>query len=130
MGRDGSTDPGWFEQRRASGGRSEDGLSERGEADLAWALDHLRAWFGGMALSSITTQEVERFLHAKRTTGGLSPTSMRRFVRLLRAILQTAIRYDLIARNPAEGVTVKVKPYRGTYLDKAEQLTALLKYRR
>ena len=59
---------GWLEKQRASGGRNGDGLSESGEQDLAWCLDHLRAWFGGLRLSEISTEEVERFVHAKRTS--------------------------------------------------------------
>lgn len=125
MGRDESRDPGWLERRRATGGRSGDGLSERGEADLVWAVRHLLGWFGGFALDEITTQEVETFIHAKRTSG-LSATSVRRFLRLLRAILQAAIRYDLIARDPTQGISIKVKPYKGTFLGTAEELTALL----
>src|SRR5215207_5636455 len=116
----------WFERKRGTGGADGRGLSPSGEADLGWALDHLRAWFGGMRLSEITVEEVERFAHAKLAAGGLSPTSVRKFVRVLRAILATAVRYDRIQRNPTEGVTVKAPAYRAAYLDRAEQIAALL----
>jgi integrase len=136
MGRKGSEDEGWFERRCADGGRDGRGLSPSGEADLARACDHLRLWFGPMRLSEITVEEVERFAHAKRTRprGGrgpasnrpLSPTSVRRFVRVLRAILAETVRWGRIPRNPADGVKVKAPAYRGTFLDKAEQLQVLL----
>ena len=123
---------GWLEKQRASGGRNGDGLSESGEQDLAWCLDHLRAWFGGMRLSEITTEEVERFVHAKRTSprGGdgpnagtpLSGTSVRKFVRVLRSILAVAVRWERIPRNPAEGVRVKAPRFKGTSLDSADAI--------
>lgn len=126
----------WFDRRKATGGRDGRGLSESGDADLAWALDHLRAWFGGFRLSEITVEEVEQFVHAKRTLsrGGsgpladrpLSPTSVRKFVRVLRSILATAVRYDRIPRNVADDVKVPASHFRGSYLDRAEEVAALL----
>lgn len=127
---------GWYDRKRATGGRDGRGLSASGEADLGWALDHLRAWFGGMRLSEITVEEIERFAHAKLTTprGGdgpladrpLSPTSVRKFVRVLRSILAQAMRWERISRNAAEEVRVNAPAYRGSYLDRAEHIAALL----
>ena len=127
---------GWYERRRASGGRNGDGLSESGEADLAQCRDHLLTGFGGMKLSEITTEKVERFAHAKRTSprGGkgphagraLSGTYVRKMVRVLSAILRDAVRYERIPRNVAEDVRVKAPKFNGTSLDSADAISALL----
>ena len=136
LGREDSKEPGWLEKRVASGGRDGDGLSESGEADLLQCVDHLRAWFGSLRLSEITTEEVENFVHAKKTSprGGkgpraeepLSGTYVRKMVRVLSAVLRDAVRHDRIPRNPAEDVRVKAPRFKGTSLDRADAISALL----
>lgn len=115
----------WHARRLKTGGRDGGGLSERGAEALAWQLDHVRAWFGGFRLGEITVEEVERFAYAKRDAG-LSPTSVNKFLRVLRAVLKVAVRYGRIDRNPAEDVRLPQPRFKGSFLDRAEHLAALL----
>lgn len=115
----------WYLRRATTGGRDGGGLSERGTEALCWQLDHVRAWFGGFALREITVEEVERFAYAKRDAG-LSPTSVNKFLRVLRAVMKVAVRYGRIDRNPAEDVRLPQPRFKGSYLDRAEHVEALL----
>lgn len=115
----------WYLRRATSGGRDGRGLTENGTGDLAWQLDHLRAWFGGFRLAEIDTEEVERFAYAKRDAG-LSPTSVNKFLRTLRAVMKVAVRYGRIDRNPAEDVRLPQPRFRGSFLDRPEHIAALL----
>jgi hypothetical protein len=115
----------WFERRRVAGGRDAGGLTPAGEADLAWRLDHLRAWFGGFRLADITVEEVERYMHAKRAAG-LSATSVNKTLSTLRAILKTAVRYGHVDRNAAEDCRLPAVKFRGSHLDRAAEIAALL----
>jgi integrase len=126
----------WFASKRVEGGADGRGLSESGEQDLAWCLVHLIRHFGKMRLSEIGVEQVDRFVYEKRTSprGGdgpnagepLSPTSIRKFVRILRAVLARAVRHGKLPRNVADDVKVKARRYRGTSLDSADGIVALL----
>lgn len=117
----------WFRALCAEGGRDGRGLSASGRADLLWRLGHLRE-FGPLRLDAITVEEVDRFRRRKVARGGLSPSSINKFIETLSAILEVAVEYEHIPRNPAKGKRRRLnaaKPRRA-YLDRADHITALL----
>lgn len=133
-----------------------DGVSmewrERTRVDCRWRLDsHLLPFFSGHQLSAITTKEVDRYRQGKvrernqleearereqakpkaereRLPRPLSNGSINKTIRLLATILEQALEYGHIDRNPAKGrkrLLREPKPIR-TYLQ-PEQVSALLK---
>lgn len=91
---------------------------------------HLLPFFQHHALSQITVAEVDRYREAKISEKILGPTSINKTITRLGQILEVAVERELIARNPAKvgGPRRKVKarkPARA-YLDRAEQIVALL----
>jgi integrase len=104
------------------------GLSTAGQADLQWRLEHLLAYFAAMPLDEITVSEVDDFRLSKVREGTLGATSINKMLTTLAAILETAVEYELLARNPAKGRKRRlpaVTPAR-SWLDRAEHITALL----
>jgi integrase len=72
--------------------------------------------------------EVDRFRRRKVARGGLAPSSIHKFIETLAAVLEVAVEYEYIDRNPAKGKRRRLntgKPKRA-YLDRAEHITALL----
>jgi integrase len=122
---------GWYSRRCDLGGKSGNGLSASGRADLRNQLDrHLLPWFAGFRLDEIDVEEVERYAAAKRRAlreeGGIGSTYLNKTLQTLRAILRDAVRYGRISRNVAEDVRVVAPRFNGSHLDSAEQITALL----
>jgi integrase len=118
----------WFARHCLEGGRHRTGLTPGSEADLRWRLDHLRGYFASAPISSITIADVDRYRLAKVQEGTLNATSINKLITTLAAILDTAVEYDLIDRNPAKGRRRRlpaVKPRR-SWLDRSDQITALL----
>jgi integrase len=119
----------WFEQKKAEGGRRGGGLSEKGVVDLEWRLaKHLLPFFAPMRLDAITVEHVDRYRALKVRQGNLGATSINKTLSTLAAILETAVEYDLIDRNVAQGRRRRLtapEPSR-TSLDRAEHITALL----
>jgi integrase len=118
----------WFARQRLEGGRHRTGLSLSGEADLRWRLDHLRAYFASVPINAIMIADVDRYRLTKVQEGALNATSINKLIATLAAILDTAVEYELIDRNPAKGRRRRlaaVKPHR-SWLDRSEQITALL----
>lgn len=98
-------------------------------ADYEWQLlKHLLPWFGKLPLSAITAQEVDRYRHAKVREGELNATSINKTIARLAQVLDVAVEYKLIDRNPAKGRNRRLKAakYHGTALEDAEQIAALL----
>jgi integrase len=117
----------WYRALCAEGGRDGHGLSRKGREDLLWRLGHLRE-FGPLRLDAITVEEVDRFRRRKVMRGGLAPSSINKFIETLSAILEVAVEYEHIPRNPAKGKRRRLnaaKPKRA-YLDRAEHISALL----
>jgi integrase len=117
----------WFRALCEEGGRDGRGLSPKGREDLLWRLGHLRE-FGPLRLNAITVEEVDRFRRRKVARGGLAPSSINKFIETLAAILEVAVEYEHIDRNPAKGKRRRLnaaKPKRA-YLDRAEHIAALL----
>jgi len=117
----------WFRALCEEGGRDGRGLSPKGREDVLWRLGHLRN-LGPLRLDAITVEEVDRFRRQKVARGGLSPSSINKFIETLAAILEVAVEYEHIPRNPAKGKRRRLnaaKPKRA-YLDRAEHISALL----
>jgi len=117
----------WYQRRCDLGGRTGEGLSDSGRADLRNILDqHLLPWFAGMPLDEIDVEEVERYAAAKRREGRIGATYLNKTLATLSAIFKAAVRYGRAPSNPAEDVRVAAPRFRGSYLDRAEAITALL----
>jgi integrase len=119
----------WFESKRTEGGRRGEGLTTAGEADLRWQLEvHLLPTFAPRRLDEISVEDVDRFRRAKVREGRLNATSINKCLATLAGILELAVEYGHIGRNPAKGKRRRlpaVKPSR-TYLDRADHIVALL----
>ena len=112
----------WFE---ASKGEWRDKTRQ----DYAWALSyHLLPFFKRHRLSQITIAEVDRYRAAKVKQGKLSATSINKTLTRLAQILEVAVEYGLIERNPARGKRRRLKATKPApvWLDSAEQIGALL----
>jgi hypothetical protein len=72
--------------------------------DYEWQLScHLLPFFRGHRLSQITIAEVDRYRQAQVRRGELSVTSINKTITRLGQILEVAVEYGLIERNPAKG---------------------------
>jgi integrase len=119
----------WFERQRVEGGRRGQGLTEAGRADLEWRLsNHLLPHFAGKLIDTITVEDVDVFRTGKAREGRLNPTSINKLLGTLAAILEDAVEYGLIPRNPAKGRRrrlASIDPAR-SWIDRADHLAALL----
>jgi integrase len=132
----------WFEASKGE-------WRESTRLDYEWQLSHhLLKFFQHHRLSQITIAEVDRYRAAKlaqvkriervRVVDGkpvkvvderkLSAASINKTITRLAQILEVAVEYGLIDRNPARGKRRRLKPVRPApvWLDSAEQITALL----
>jgi hypothetical protein len=92
---------------------NERGWRPNTQLDYKWQLrDHLLPFFAEKRLSQITVREVDRYKAAKVREGALSPTSINKTITRLAQILERAVRYEMIARNPAKGKDTKLKASR------------------
>jgi integrase len=99
--------------------------------DYKWQLrNHLLPFFAGHRLSQITIVEVDRYRQAKVDETSLSAESINKTITRLGQILEVAVEYELVARNP-----VRVNPrkrklksakQRPVHLDGVDQIVALL----
>jgi hypothetical protein len=120
----------WFHARKDEGGRYGGGLSDSARADLEWRLsNHLLPYFGPrIRVDEIDIARVDGFRRAKVREAALNATSINKCLSTLAAILEVAVEYGLIERNPAAGKRRRlpaVKPKR-SYLDNARHIEALL----
>ncbi len=98
-------------------------------SDYEWQLTHhLLPFFARHRLADITVQEVDRYRQVKVREGRLSATSINKTLTRLAQILEVAVEYELIDRNPAKGKRRRLKAARSrrAFLDRAEQIAALL----
>ncbi len=127
------------------------GLKERTQVDYRWRLSsHLLPYFATYRLSAITIEEVDRYRRSKerermeletrrreqlalpstnqdRLPRPLSNGSINKTIRLLGVVLEQAVEYGYIVRNPARGrkrLLRESRPSR-SYLQ-PEQVSALL----
>lgn len=97
--------------------------------DYEWQLScHLLPFFRAHRLSQITIQEVDRYRQTQVSRKEISPASINKTITRLAQILEVAVEYELIDRNPAKGRRRRLKVARPVpvWLDSAEQIEALL----
>jgi integrase len=119
----------WFERQKAEGGRSGKGLAPKGCEDLEWRLsNHLLPTFATRRLDQITVEDVDRYRLGKVREGKLGATSINKTLTTLASILEAAVEYELIDRNPARGRRRRLPaaPPRRSWLDRADHISALL----
>ena len=98
-------------------------------ADYSTALFcHLLPFFRAHRLSQITIQEVDRYRQIQVRRDQISPSSINKTITRLAQILEVAVEYELIDRNPAKGRRRRLKVARPIpiWLDSAEQIEASL----
>ena len=119
----------WFERQKVEGGRRGNGLSETGKAALRWVItNHLLPAFASRRLDQISVEDVDRYRLAKVREGKIGVTSINKTLATLSAILETAVEYELIDRNPARGRRRRLPAAapRRSWLDRADHIAALL----
>jgi integrase len=112
----------WFEAIRGE-------LRPKTVLDYEWQLScHLLPFFRAHRLSQITIQEVDRYRQIQVRRDQISPSSINKTITRLAQILEVAVEYELIDRNPAKGRRRRLKVARPVpvWLDSAEQIEALL----
>lgn len=90
--------------------------------------NHLLPFFARHRLSQITVAEVDRYRNAKVREGHLKARSINMTLALLAQILEVAVEYGHLERNPAAGRRRRLKATRPrpVHLDNAEHLAVLL----
>ena len=119
----------WLTRVTLEGGRKGGGLSEAAKADFEWRLsNHLLRAFASKRIDAITVEDVDRFRLSKVREGRLRPSSVNKLLSTLSAILEDAVEYELIDRNPAKGKRRRLAatPLRRSWLDRADHISALL----
>ena len=119
----------WFERQTLEGGRQGRGLAEKSRLDLEWRLsNHLLPEFASKRLDQITVKDVDDYRLDKVREGSLGPTSINKTIATIAAILEAAVEYELIDRNPARGRRRRMPTTapRRSWLDRADHIAALL----
>lgn len=112
----------WFEANQGA-------WRPKTRVDYGWQLsNHLLPFFQHHRLSRITIAEVDRYRAAKVREAVLSPASINKTITRLAQILEVAVEYEIIDRNPAKGKRRKVKASKPSpvWLDRAEHISALV----
>src|SRR4051794_27544719 len=93
----------WFAARRGE-------LRQSTRLAYEWELTHhLLPLFAEYRLDQIDVALVDRYRHAKVAEERLSPSSINKILGRLAQILEVAVEYDHIARNPARGRNRRLK---------------------
>lgn len=96
--------------------------------DYRWALElHLLPYFANHRLTEITIEEVDRYRAAKMQEGRLAANAVNKTIIRLAQVLEVALEYGHIERNPAKGKRRRARatePKR-TWVE-PEQLPALI----
>jgi integrase len=119
----------WFERQTVEGGRAGAGVAAKTREDLEWRLNrHLLPAFGEQRVDEISVQDVDRYRVAKVREAELAPSSINKTLTTLATILELAVEYDLVDRNPAHGRRRRLRssPPKRTWLDRADDIGALL----
>jgi len=106
----------------------EPGWKPKTISDYRWALElHLLPYFARHRLADITIEEVDRYKAAKLREGKLGPNSINKTLTRLAQVLEVAVEYGHIERNPAKGKRRRVKGTepRRSWVE-PEQLPALI----
>lgn len=108
---------------------NEPGWREKTQLDYQWQLTHhLLPFFKDHRLSQIDIREVERYRTSKVRQGTLCPRSINKTLTRLAQILEVAVDYELIDRNPAKGKRRRLKAGKPipVWLDRPEHIRAML----
>jgi integrase len=119
----------WLERQNWEGGRAGAGLSTKSRQDLEWRLSgHLLPAFGSELIDQITVRDVDRYRLEKVRDKQLMSSSINKTLSTLAAILEVAVEYELIDRNPAQGRRRRLRTPqpRRSWLDRADHIVALL----
>jgi integrase len=105
-------------------------LRPRTVKDYTWALSyHLLPFFAGFRLDEIGVAEVDRYKAAKAAEGVLAPAQVNKTLKRLAQILELAVDYGYMPRNPAASKggrrRIKEPPPKRSWVE-PEQLMALL----
>lgn len=90
--------------------------------------NHLLPFFARHRLSQVTIAEVDRYRNVKVREGRLRARSINMHLALLAQILEVAVEYGSLERNPASGRRRRLKATRPrpVHLDTAEHIAAML----
>jgi integrase len=119
----------WFERQVVEGGRASNGIAVKTREDLEWRLNrHLLPAFASRRLDEITIEDVDRYRVGKVQDAELAPSSINKTLTTLATILELAVEYELIDRNPAQGRRrrLRTSPPKRTWLDRSDHIVALL----
>lgn len=126
----------WLATRRTERGLDEQGRDRkagqrtRSDVDICWRLNkHLLPFFARIPLDEIDVRMVDQFKASKAMEGVLSPGSINKMIDSLQMLLEVAVEYEVISRNPAKGKRRRLpvpKKHR-SYLARSEHIEALLK---
>ncbi|MDP9406582.1 MAG: phage integrase SAM-like domain-containing protein, partial [Actinomycetota bacterium] len=109
-------------------GREAAGLRPRTLEYLRWALsDHLLPHFADVRVDRVTVEDVDRYARHKAAEGRLSNGSVNKTLDVLSGVLEAAVEYEHLSRNPAKGKRRRLPTTRPTrtFLDRADHLGAL-----
>ena len=85
-------------------------LRPRTVEDYRWALSyHLLPFFRDHRISEISVEEVDRYRNAQVRVGRLSANSINRTIARLAQVLEVAVEYRYLDRNPARGRRRRLK---------------------
>lgn len=103
-------------------------ISERTQEDYLWALElHLLPFFKDYTLEEITPLMIEEFSSVKMEEGRLAPQTINQLLVRLSMILNDAVAWDELSKNPAQNGRGKLKVKKKTLpIVEPEQLPALL----
>jgi integrase len=119
----------WLAAREIEGGRNGKGLGPASVADLQWRLGHLLSEFAATPLDRIDVAAVDSYRRRLARQGKLGSRSINRTLEALASVIEEALEQGVIVgRNPALGKRrrLPVGRPRRTYIDRAEQIEALL----
>jgi integrase len=103
-------------------------LRPRTITDYRWSLElHLLPYFASFRLPDISIEDVDKYRAAKLREGKLAPNAVNKTIVRLAQVLETAVEYGHIERNPAKGKRRRAKATepRRTWVE-PEQLIALI----
>lgn len=82
-------------------------LDSKTRSDYAGGLEHIKSVLGGIRLQRLKPVDIQS-LHTALADMGLAPRSQRHDAMLLKSALKEAVALQLIVRNPAEALKVKL----------------------